>query len=241
MLGLIYKDWCLLKKEILCYGIVALLFILMSACIPYHAIPLMATTGLDILFATMIIAMVPLCTMGVSVSLVFIDEKRKLSDFIMSSPMGHEQLILSKYLLTLAVCWMPVVLHYFGELIGLFIPGTVSGLIGVTVNAFYGVILYQALEFPFDFRFGSKYGIRYKLCVILLLFYVLMIYLMFGQVPDSNDIIDSLISLVKGEIQMPKFVKYMGVFLPYVSMGAYYISYKISCKVYFKGVERYEA
>ena len=58
---------------------------------------------------------------------------------------------------------------------------------------------------------------------------------------ESKDIIDYLFRLARGEAQLPEWMQYMGVYLPYVAMGAYYISYKISCKVYLKGVEQYEA
>lgn len=155
--------------------------------------------------------------------------------------MGYKQLILSKYFLTISLSWIPVVVHTLGEVIGLLIPNTISGLTGITVTGFYFIILYCAFEFPFQFRYGSKNGVKYKAGLLLLLFYVGMIYLLFGPPIDSNEIIDYLFKLARGEAKLPKWTQYVGVFLPYVAMGAYYISYKISCMVYLKGVERYEA
>ena len=141
----------------------------------------------------------------------------------------------------MSLSWIPVVVHTLGEVIGLLIPNTISGLTGITVTGFYFIILYCALEFPFQFRYGSKNGVKYKVGLFLLLFYLGMIYLLFGPPIDSNEIIDYLFKLARGEAQLPKWMQYAGVFLPYVAMGAYYISYKISCRVYLKGVEQYEA
>ncbi|MBR4085953.1 MAG: ABC-2 transporter permease [Lachnospiraceae bacterium] len=241
MLGLIYKDLCLLKKHIFFVGVISVLLIIAATCIPYAAFPNLVEFGMHAVLPAYFLIVLPLEFTMVPQVLVEIDEKRGWSGFVMSAPINYKQQILSRYFLTMAMCWMLVVVHVFGEIIGMLIPGTVSGFLGISVNGFYIVILYMALEFPFDFRYGAKNGIKYKMGVILLLFYVLMIYLLFGPKLDSNEIIDYLFKLARGEAQLPKWMQYAGVFLPYVAMGAYYISYKISCRVYLKGVEQYEA
>lgn len=241
MLGIIYKDLYLLKKDLLINGITMALFVIAATCFPYAAFQGLTELGMHVMVPAYLLASIAFTSFIYAVKLIALDEKKRWSSFVISGPLGYKQLILSKYLLTMALCWVPVVVHVLGEIIGMFIPNTVSGLTGITVTGFYSIILYCAFEFPFQFRYGSKIGVNYKAGLILLLFYLGMIYLLFGPPIDSNAIIDYLFRLAMGEAQLPKWVQYTGVFLPYVAMGAYYISYKISCMVYLKGVERYEA
>lgn len=241
MLGLMYKDLCLIKKDLLILGISMVTLILVATCIPFGAFPSFTEDGLDVFFSAYLVIMLPLGYLILPQKLVEIDERRRWRGFITSAPIGYEQQILSKYFLAMTIPWLGVVTHVLGEIIGLFIPGTVSGMTGIMVTGFYGAILYQALEFPFDFRFGSKNGVKYKMGLFLLLFYGFMVYVLFGPQLDTYEMIDYLFRLAKDEAQLPKWMQYVGGFLPYVAMGAYYISYKISCMVYLKGVERYEA
>ena len=228
------------KKYLIVNLVVGIPLIIAATCIPYAAFPGLVKFGLHAVIPAYLCITLPFAPITCSQRFVAGDEKRRWSGFVLSGPMGYKQVVLSKYLLTLAISWSIVGFHFFGEIIGMLIPGTVGGFLGMTVNGFYIVILYQAIEFPFDFRFGSKNGIKYKMGALLLLSYGLMIYLLFGPPIDSNEIIDYLFRLARGEAQLPEWMQYMGVYLPYVAMGAYYISYKISCKVYLKGVERYE-
>ncbi len=241
MLGIIYKDLYLLKKDLLINGITMALFVIAATCFPYGAFQDLREWGMHVMVPAYLLVCTMCGTFAYTIKLIELDEKKRWSSFVISGPLGYKQLILSKYFLAMALCWIPVVVHAFGEVIGLLIPNTISGLTGITVTGFYFSILYCAVEFPFQFRYGSKHGVKYKVGFLLLLFYLGMIYLLFGPPIDSNEIIDYLFKLAKGEAQLPKWTHYVGVFLPYVAMGAYYISYKISCVVYLKGVEQYEA
>ncbi len=240
MLGIIYKDLCLLKKDLLVNTITIVLVIIAATCFPYGAFQDLREWGMHVMAPAYLLVCIAFTSFVYAVKLIALDEKKRWSGFIISGPMGYKQLILSKYFLTMSLSWIPVVVHALGEVIGLLIPNTISGLTGITVTGFYFVILYCAVEFPFQFRYGSKNGVKYKVGFFFLLFYVFMIYLLFGPPIDSYEIIDYLFKLAKGEAQLPKWTQYVGVFLPYVAMGAYYISYKISCRVYLKGVEQYE-
>lgn len=240
MLGIIYKDLYLLKKDLLINGITMALFVIAATCFPYAAFQGLTEWGFHVMLPGYFILDVSFSSFIYSVKLIELDEKKRWSSFVISGPLGYKQLILSKYLLAMALSWVMVVVHALGEVIGLLIPNTVSGLTGITVTGFYFIIFYCAFEFPFQFRYGSKNGVKYKAGLLLLLFYVGMIYLLFGPPIDSNEIIDYLFKLARGEVQLPKWMQYTGVFLPYVTMVAYYISYKISCRLYLKGVEQYE-
>lgn len=241
MLGFIYKDLCLLKKELLFNTITIVLFIIAATCVPYAGFQELTELGFHVMAPAYLLVSIVFGTFAYTIKLIELDERKRWSSFVISGPMGYKQLILSKYFLTMSLSWIPVVVHTLGEVIGLLIPNTISGLTGITVTGFYFIILYCALEFPFQFRYGSKNGVKYKVGLFLLLFYLGMIYLLFGPPIDSNEIIDYLFKLAKGEVQLPEWMQYTGVILPYVAMGAYYISYKISCRVYLKGVEQYES
>lgn len=240
MLGLIYKDLCLLKKDLLWQVGIMVLIIIAATCVPYGASQDLTELGMHVVTPAYLLICTVFGTFAYTVKLIELDEKKRWSSFVISGPLGYKQLILSKYFLAMALSWIPVVVHALGEVIGLLIPNTISGLTGITVTAFYIIIFYCALEFPFEFRYGSKNGVKYKMGLFLLLFYGFMIFVLFGPKLDTYEMIDYLFRLAKGEAKLPKWTQYTGVFLPYVAMGAYYISYKISCRAYLKGVEQYE-
>lgn len=242
MLGLLYKDLCIMKKDLLANGILLAVLVLVFVCFPFTKVVPVASEmpvvtgmlGVGIFFCVYV-SLTQYQGMAMQ-----IDEKKIWSGFIMSSPMGYKQQILSKYFFTLASSWLFVALTILGEIIAGMIPGTIGGASGICAMFFYVQILYQAFDFPFTFRYGTKYGVRYRMALILLLFYLFMAYILFADVPDTDKIWDYVTRLIKGEVQLPEWVQYASVLLPYVSMGAFYISYKISCRMYRKGVECFE-
>lgn len=241
MLGLLYKDLCVIKKEILSLGILCVLLILAATCIPFSKIfPLQV--GYSYAAIPVFVSCYVLLLLGSLWGQYFeIDEKRRWSGFVMSTPVGYKQQVLSKYFFTLASGWLVLVAVMIGELIGSLIPGTEKGMSQAAITVFYLCILYQAIDYPFAFRYGSKHGVKVRLILLLLGFYAFMIYILFGKVPDTDALFDFITKLMAGEVQLPLYVQYMGVFLPYVTMALFYLSYKLSCRWYLKGVENYEA
>lgn len=243
MLGLLYKDLCIMKKELLVNGSIIAVLLMALICFPItKVIPDVTEVAFSIgLIRVMVLFSVYIVLTQYQNMVIQIDEKRIWSNFVMSNPLGYKQQLLSKYFFTLSSSWLFVVIAILGEIIAGVIPGTVSGTYSWCMLFFYGQILYQSFDFPFTICYGASYGVRYRMALFLLLFYLFMAYILFADVPSTDKIWEYVTGLLKGEVLLPKWVQYMSVLLPYVSMGAFYISYKISCRLYRKGVERYEA
>lgn len=241
MLGLFYKDLCVMKKEIRSSVIFCGSFIIAATCIPFSKIPGLQDGNIYAMVPVLLVIYALLLLGAFFGNYVVIDEKRRWSGFVTSTPLGYKQQVLSKYFFTMASGWLVVVAVMLGEIIGGLIPGTVKGTSQMVVTVFYLLILYQAIDYPFAFRYGSKHGVKVRLILLILGFYAFMIYILFGEVPDTYELFDYFTKLMAGEVQLPLYVQYMGVFLPYVTMALFYLSYKLSCRWYLKGVENYEA
>ncbi|MBR6665429.1 MAG: ABC-2 transporter permease [Lachnospiraceae bacterium] len=241
MLGLLYKDLCVMKTWIRSLAIWCGLFIIAATCIPFSKIQVLQDANCYALVPGLVVIYAMLYLGAFYGQYVVIDEKRRWSGFVTSTPVGYKQQVLSKYFFTLVSGWLVVVAVMIGEILGGLIPGTVKGASQTAVTVFYLLMLYQAIDYPFSFRYSSKNGAKVRCVLMILLFYVFMIYILFGNVPDTYELFDYFTKLAAGEVQLPLYVQYMGVFLPYVTMLIFYLSYKLSCRWYLKGVENYEA
>lgn len=166
------------------------------------------------------------------------DEKKVCAAFAMSVPPGGKGFIESKY-------WY-ILIQNLAVLFILFLADTVSyGILrgqfragSVLMLFFCWRLLISAIEVPFVVRFGSQKGIAIKGLVIAFVAMLLMIYLMFGDISwliNSDDPITAFKEwLESGKILFP-----ISLF-PFISCGAYFLSCKISIKVFRKGAENYE-
>ena len=78
--------------------------------------------------------------------------------------------------------------------------------------------------------------------IVILLLFAGMVYLLFGDLSifgEPKKIAESLIKIINGEGVPDALLIIMGIF-PYFSIVMFYLSYKLSCRLYIKGVESFE-
>lgn len=93
---------------------------------------------------------------------------------------------------------------------------------------------------PFIFTFGSKNGNYVKMCLIGIVMLLILGYLLFGKLPDSlslEKMIDWLKKLVENEFFRSKLR--LGAILAAGMAVVLTVSYLISKRGYWKGVEEY--
>ena len=123
-----------------------------------------------------------------------------------------------------------------------YISGEFSGagsLIGQMI--FMILILKYSVEIPFTLRFGTKAGSYIMTAGYVVLSFGLIIYGLFGDISFfmENEFMDVFVKTIEFLTSDTASIIGLGIF-SWVVLILYIVSYKISCKVYKKGVETYE-
>ena len=95
-------------------------------------------------------------------------------------------------------------------------------------------ILFRAIDIPFTYRFGSKKGGFIKLICTVTLAILLCVVLILNV--DNMDKIMDMGKTIFIE-HTSSLILSLGLV---VCLGLYYLSYRITCKLYLKGVEQYD-
>ena len=102
-------------------------------------------------------------------------------------------------------------------------------------------ILLRAIDMPFLYAFGHKAGDRMKGFFLLGILFFVIVWLLFGNISvlgTTDDFWERFFAMLEGEENDWVSVG-IGCFMTAV-YPLYYLSYRISCKYYAKGVEQYE-
>lgn len=172
------------------------------------------------------------------------DESRKWAYFIASTEDGVKRLVGSKYmlcvLLTMATGYTCILCNKMAfDLLGDEIPD----LQIIIISLFYIQMICRAFSYPFIFAFGAKIGGSAKSVALLVIVAAGLTYLLFGDLSfitdHSDELWDKFFGLLTDMTQSWKIsmALYIGCL---VTPVIYWLSYKLSCKVYMKGVERFE-
>ena len=105
---------------------------------------------------------------------------------------------------------------------------------GIAVLLCFVQILLRAIDIPFVYRFGSKKGSFIKL-IFLVTGAIIFTVLFLLNVERFDAIIDTCKSVFNG--QNSPLILSVGLVL---CLALYYISYRITCRLYLKGVEQYD-
>lgn len=170
------------------------------------------------------------------------DERKVSAYFWCSTPKGMEGVVAAKYwivfLFSFCVTALVVVIEKTTAAFG---KGS-SKLAVIAIILMIIQLFLRSLEMPFVFAFGSKYGNYVKMIVLGMMVLLALAYFLFGRLPDDfsfEHILDFIMKLIytEGVVKKAKYV--IGLLLGLVVL-LFYLSYRISCKVYWRGVEEYE-
>ena len=166
------------------------------------------------------------------------DEGKPACAFVMSSPAGAKGHVESKYYYILIV---NLAILFMGFLTDVFSTAMTGGMISLTlmlVLIFCWRMLVSAVEIPFMIRFGSEHGMQIKGAVVASVLMLGVIYFLFGDISwmlDAEDPIKGIMDM----LQNGNTVFFIGLF-PFISVAAYYLSCKLSVRIFRKGAENYE-
>lgn len=166
------------------------------------------------------------------------DDKKSFGFFLTSTPDGIRRYIITKYELGFVM----ILLTLFSVQLGDWVMTLVCAAYDVEWQGFAEVMIYlsflqialRAFEYPFTVRFGVRAGSYIKTALgTLLALFAAVIFIVFE---------DKLVPLFS-DFSLKKLSRGANVFVsvfPVLSVLLYLISFKISCKLYPKGVERYD-
>ena len=166
------------------------------------------------------------------------DEKPAAMAFLISTPMGAKHHIRSKYLSILLINLAVLFCCFLTDTVAVVIADNVAvSLSAVLVIIFSGNMVIEAFSVPFLVRFGSNHGVGVKGATLGVICAIVALYVLFGDISMfmEEDFLEALAEFfTQGNI-----VLMLGMF-PFVSMGLYYLSYRISLLLFRKGAESYD-
>ncbi|MDE5577598.1 MAG: ABC-2 transporter permease [Oscillospiraceae bacterium] len=240
MAGLLYRDLVLNKKNLLSMALGEIVIsLLIIAPILFDGV----TSDTEIITSLLsaFVFIVLFLTLGVMTATIFeADESKKWAYFITSTPLTDVSQIKEKYLFTLLLYVALFVWCYFLAVISAALGGAANVLIAFLMMCI--MLAANAIEFPFLVRFGSKAGSHIKTAVMLLAMIVAFEYIFFGDLSifGSLDRIFEFFEKFSDTSLMSDISLIILAAFPYFSAGLYFLSYKLSCKLYLKGAEEYE-
>lgn len=166
------------------------------------------------------------------------DENKTASAFAMALPQGGKGHVESKYWYILIQYLLVLFITFLTDTVTYVILGGSFSAAIILMMIFCWRLLLSAIEIPFVIRFGSQKGIAIKGVVISFIAMLVAIYIMFGDISwliNSDDPFKAFMDWVKSG----KIFFLISLF-PFISCAAYWLSCKISVKVFRKGAENYE-
>lgn len=171
------------------------------------------------------------------------DDKKLWAYFIASAPMGVEKFLYTKYVLSFAMCGLYFVSSYFAETLLATISWFALGeeLVSFTsifIIIFFALILQNSFSIPMMLRFGEKKGSIINLIIILCLAIAVILVLSLIPREIQDKVFAWLAGFITGDYGDVTMLL-LGIF-PGFSVGAYILSYKVSCKIFMNGVNEYD-
>lgn len=238
MTGLIYKEYK--QNKLLLISVVFIPF--MVYMIPFFLMFGMAETDNSendqILFTLTVF--VGYIALAVIQSLTFKgDDTKKWGYFIASNPEGIKGYLYTKYMMVLGMGLFFSFFMAVAEMVGEAIYESVYHSSLLSMNSLYMILflvqlIFLAIDIPFIVRFGVKMGSIIKTVVVILL--VLIFTVAFVISPDA--VVNTFYSIGTVFSGEGSGLVFTSIF-PYLSFVLFYLSYKISCMIYMKGVENY--
>lgn len=171
------------------------------------------------------------------------DDKKLWAYFTASAPMGVNKFLYTKYVLSFAMCGLYFVSSYFAETLLATVSWFALGeeLVSFTsifIIIFFALILQNSFSIPMMLRFGEKKGSIINLIVILCLAIAAVLVLSLIPREIQDRVFAWLAGFITGDYGDVTMLL-LGIF-PGFSVGAYILSYKVSCKIFMKGVNEYD-
>lgn len=219
MKGLIIKDLLQLKS----YFKTLIIFMFIFVCVSLEP-ENTSTDGILIIMMTLGLGMFGMATFSY-------DEMAKANKYILTFPLTKKEVVLSKYVLQFLLTITGAIL---GSILSVIISIVLSkdipnfiDLISIALGGMFGIGLVESIQMPCFYKMGAEKGRIYMFIITVAVAFIAGGIITLGEKVINNFSIDlnSINSILE-------------TFLPFVLLGLvlleYFISYKISYKVYSK-------
>ncbi|MGN0622383.1 MAG: ABC-2 transporter permease [Oscillospiraceae bacterium] len=180
---------------------------------------------------------------GLLLSVFHGDDKKLWAYFTASAPNGVNRFLYTKYVLSFAMCGLYFVSSYVAETLVATISWFALGkeivsFTGIVIIVFFVLILQNSFSIPMILRFGEKKGAIINVIIILCLAIAAILVLSLIPREIQDKVFAWLANFMTGD-HGDLTMLLLGIF-PGFSVGAYILSYKVSCKIFMKGVNEYD-
>ncbi len=240
MRGLLYKEFCLGRKNLLAVFGTELIFSITIA------FPTIMDKGKDMSAVFNILGFAGVVLMFL-IMMMFVpsifdnDEHKKWAYFICSSPEGCRGQVASKYLFAVILYMIAFVWVYIISSVQTVLTDAPNfSLIGLYM--IWILIIMHSIEFPFITRFGTKLGNSVRTVMFMMLVNILLIIFGFADIEAvrSPEAFFNFVEKLLGKSGMSNLTSIFLAVLPFAAIICYLISYRISCALYIKGAESYD-
>ncbi len=171
------------------------------------------------------------------------DDKKLWAYFIVSTPQGVKGFIYRKYVVTIMINLIYMISGIFTDHLYAtavyFITGSelTANIQSLYLSGVFLLMSVSAFDIPFMVRFGAKKGSIVKMIIMLLL--CTAVVTVYSLLPDNikENILQTFTSLLNGGANT--LVLILSI-LPFISLAAFLLSYKIACRLFMKGVNGYD-
>lgn len=240
MLGLMYKDFLVMKKELGINALVCFAYMLFMTIAFYSLTDGVATF---LLVVELIVHLFIFTVLGgLQNSLFEGDENVYYSSFVISTPLTVKGQIRSKYCEILILAFAGIIIGKLGDLLATVVLGEDISMRKIYMAFFFVQLFLRAFDIPFIVRFGTKYGKNVKMVMVAIVAFALLVYGLFGPLPSGGiqGAFDVLVEWFMTGENLSAAKRVVTSVFPYVAVAAFYISYRVSCKMYINGVANYE-
>lgn len=236
MSGQIFKNLYLCKSSIIFVTVLGI--VCSGICIATTALG-SATPNFDISEYTFLFA---ICyyfvyfTGSISLTTLFTcDERASWVSFSYSTPGSAKCQVLAKYYTMLLInIWITFICFISDTVVSLISPG--GSVLTLIFEILVITVLYNAVTIPFFIRFGGDKGLATAGIAAGAIIFTVFVYLLFGDI--SFLYVDDPIEAIL-EFMSSQWMFFITAVLPYIAFTLYYLSYRISIKLYRKGAEDY--
>lgn len=219
MKGLIIKDLLQLKS----YFKTLIIFMFIFVCVSLEP-ENTSTDGILIIMMTLGLGMFGMATFSY-------DEMAKANKYILTFPLTKKEVVLSKYVLQFLLTITGAIL---GSILSVIISIVLSkdmpnfiDLISIALGGVFGIGLVESIQMPCFYKMGAEKGRIYMFIITVAVAFIAGGIITLGEKVINNFSID-----------LNSINNILETFLPFVLLGLvlleYFISYKISYKVYSK-------
>ncbi len=240
MTGLLYKDFIAIKGKV--YVIASFLFLLFISTLRIVALFVdeKDAEAFDVIAVPLLLKylVVAFCVLigNVGTAMLKADDGKKQKQYYLSLPVEKKGYVAEKYVFLLLAYYFVISVAVLGITVCKAGMVSASGIkLASALDSFNSMLpmlvslllVVSSIELPFFIGFGTKKGYAVKIGLLMVLFFAVMVYLLFGDLNVFSGI--SFISVMEYMKKHPTLIAGLQIVMPLVSGILYFISYRISC------------